>query len=560
VAAASPSPESGRVEFTLNGRAVSIARDQSLLDGLREELAVISVKDGCSPQGQCGCCTVWVDGAPRVSCVTPAGRVANRTVTTLEGLDAAGAWAQTFSERGASQCGFCTPGIIMRAAAMSEAERAEPVVVRRALLAHLCRCTGWQPIVEAIVAHGRSGDGPSATGNTGISAGSTESARRRAEIEGGVPQHVGPAVALGEGGFADDTAPRHGLVGLRRATGVEPGTAEPRVEPTDAPGVDRHWVLEADLAAVRAATGKVQGRRTTAAVSWPLEVPAGDWDRVLCTTWVEPAALEPDTSWCAPGGRPASPLANGGAFGAKAHSPLGAEARRLADATGELVRLRWSREDTVRSGPKRPPVAIGMNADGSGVMHVVRTPGVVEAMAQWAPRVRVIEFDVPGPPTSLALRGAIWAELAVVSSSLLDGPDDEVVGVDGGRARAHLDDDGRVVIGVSCGVDPDDEHELTVLRSYCTGAAHMALGWVRSEAIAVDDDGEPHDLTIRSFGILRAVDTPEIVVEIDPGPLGGSTSSRPVPVNGSDAVFAAVAAAAWRAAGWVSYWPLLSSP
>ena len=75
----------------------------------------------------------------------------------------------------------------------------------------------------------------------------------------------------------------------------------------------------------------------------------------------------------------------------------------------------------------------------------------------------------------------------------------------------------------------------------------MALGWVRSEGIAVDDAGEVHDLTIRSFGILRAADMPEVVVEIveDDGPA----------VNGSDAVFAAVAAAAWRRAGFPDRWP-----
>jgi CO/xanthine dehydrogenase Mo-binding subunit len=76
----------------------------------------------------------------------------------------------------------------------------------------------------------------------------------------------------------------------------------------------------------------------------------------------------------------------------------------------------------------------------------------------------------------------------------------------------------------------------------------MALGWVRSEGIAVDESGEPGDLTIRSFGILRAVDTPPIrvTIEDEPGP----------PVNGSDAVFAAVAAAAWRAAGYPECWPV----
>ena len=86
-----------------------------------------------------------------------------------------------------------------------------------------------------------------------------------------------------------------------------------------------------------------------------------------------------------------------------------------------------------------------------------------------------------------------------------------------------------------------------VLRSYCIGAAHMALGWVRSEGVAVDGAGEPQDLTIRSFGILRAVDMPPVDVRIEPddGP----------PVNGSDAVFAAVAAAAWRHLGFPPEWP-----
>jgi CO/xanthine dehydrogenase Mo-binding subunit len=77
----------------------------------------------------------------------------------------------------------------------------------------------------------------------------------------------------------------------------------------------------------------------------------------------------------------------------------------------------------------------------------------------------------------------------------------------------------------------------------------MALGWVRSEAMTVGADGVPRDLTIRSFGVLRAVDTPAIVVEIEP--------SSAAPVNGSDAVFAAVALAAWREAGFAPRWPTM---
>src|ERR1700760_3202008 len=73
--------------FTLDGRPVEVAGDAgSLLEALRENLGIWSVKDGCSPQGQCGCCTVLVDGAPRVACVTPVRRVAGRSVTTVDGL------------------------------------------------------------------------------------------------------------------------------------------------------------------------------------------------------------------------------------------------------------------------------------------------------------------------------------------------------------------------------------------------------------------------------------------------------------------------------------------
>ena len=101
---------------------------------------------------------------------------------------------------------------------------------------------------------------------------------------------------------------------------------------------------------------------------------------------------------------------------------------------------------------------------------------------------------------------------------------------------ATIDADG-VHVRVAAG-EPLDQ---IVLRSFCIGAAHMALGWVTSEGIAVDEAGTPLDLTIRSFGVLRAVDTPPITVEIE-------SDDRP-PRNGSDAVFAAVAAATWVAQG-----------
>ena len=99
-----------------------------------------------------------------------------------------------------------------------------------------------------------------------------------------------------------------------------------------------------------------------------------------------------------------------------------------------------------------------------------------------------------------------WAEAAV----LVSGGERPVVAPNGAEAEAVVDDSG-VRVRVRCG-DPIDR---VVLRSYCVGAAHMALGWVHNEGIAVDEAGEPCDLTIRSFGILRAVDMPHVEVEID---------------------------------------------
>jgi CO/xanthine dehydrogenase Mo-binding subunit len=112
----------------------------------------------------------------------------------------------------------------------------------------------------------------------------------------------------------------------------------------------------------------------------------------------------------------------------------------------------------------------------------------------------------------------------------------------GARATATVGKDG-VRVGVTCG-QPLDE---VVLRSYCIGAAHMALGWVTSEGLYVDEEGRVHDLTIRSFGIVRPAAMPRVEVEI----VGGDGP----PVNGSDAVFAAVAGAVWIGQGCPQDWP-----
>ncbi len=522
---------SADVSFEVNGEVVVVdehrlgGRGPSLLEVLREQLGLMSVKDGCSPQGQCGCCTVLVDGQARVACVTPARRVRGRAITTLEGLDGdrSELWADAFCQSGASQCGFCTPGIIMRLDAASQAAGPD-ADVNQALLAHLCRCTGWQTIHEAWDLFQQS----QAEGTLVALAGRDfDAARRRAALEGGVEQDVGSHVAKGSGGFAADTAPEGALIAVR--------------------GDDGGWVVCETLAEARDRAGKVQGRRTTAAAQWPLDVPDGDWRVTLRTNWVDPAYLETDASWCEPGGEPADPVANGGAFGAKVPTEgleLPDVARRLADEHQRPVLVLASREDVARFGPKRPPMAAGVSADGEIRVRVADTPGIVEAIEAGLALNSADDCDltietvsIPGPPTSASIRAAGWAEAAMLAAGAA-GKAGTVRSPQGAEASAEVDLDANTIrLAVSCGPILDE----VVLRSYCIGAAHMAWSWLTSESVAVDAEGVVHDLTVRSFGVVRAVDTPHIEVELRPG--DGE------PVNGSDAVFAAVAASGWLALG-----------
>ncbi len=520
-------------EIVVDGVAVVVADDGlTLLDVLREQLGVRSVKDGCSPQGQCGCCTVLVDGQPRVACVTPARRVAGRAITTLEGLDAGvrDGWARAFAATGGSQCGFCTPGIICRFAGLQAkgADHNDRRLAARALAAHLCRCTGWQPILDAWQAY------PTVVAEpAGADLDHRVDADLRASIEGRSPQSTGPQVSLGGGGFADDTAPAGALVAVRAGEGCE--------------SADEHgWVVAETPVEARRLAGRVPGRRTTASWEPPLAVPPGDWAVTLRTSWTDPGYLETDAAWCEPGGEPASPLGNGGAFGGKIHSPVAHAARLLADRHGRPVRVLWSRPDAAELGPKRPPIAAGVRSDGTGEVVVARTPGIVEAIRSYAPGLVVTEVDLPGPPTSSRVRAAGWAEAAVLLAAAR-GESGWIAAPDGGSAAAAIESDGTISVRVRAGRTLDE----TVLRSYCAGAAHMAYSWVTSECLGVDPEGTVHDLTVRSFGIVSAANMPAVRIEV--------LDDGSEPVNGSDAVFAAVAAAVWISRGLPPTWPTGSS-
>jgi len=474
----------------------------SLLGALRDHFGNKSVKDGCSPQGQCGCCTVLIDDAPRVACVTPLRRVASRAVTTVDGLTEQERlrWADAFLAHGASQCGFCTPGIVCRLVGHERkgADLEDRETVDRLLAAHLCRCTGWQTIREA-----------AAEVSVEYPQRNLELASSQASLEAGTHQIVGPEVVLGEVVFADDKPPDQALVAARN---------------------DDQWVIGETLHQARERAGKIQGRRTSLEPRSPLDVPEGDWAITLRTGWVEPAYLETDASWCEPFGEPSNPTANGGAFGGKADSDVAEQAKFLARENGLPVRVLWSREDAIRYGSKRPPLSAGLRADGSGVVRVARTTGVAEVIQSVLPACEVEQIEIPGPPTSLALRAAGWAEAEMLRVGL-QGQNDWVQAPSRARAKAEVDQE---LIRIK--VDSGTPLDWVVFRSYCIGAAHMAYSWVTSESLSVDELGEVQDLTIRSFGVLRSSDTPHIeVVSVGEGEV----------LAAGDAVFAAVAAATW---------------
>ena len=148
---------SSRISLQVNGQKVSVSAEHPhLLAALRDELDITSPKDGCSPSGQCGCCTVLIDGKVVVSCQQSLEKVAGKTVVTLEGLDQAerDSYANAFAACGGLQCGFCIPGIVMRAKGQIDKKGSALTKsdMSRHLGANLCRCTGYVKVLEAIEA------------------------------------------------------------------------------------------------------------------------------------------------------------------------------------------------------------------------------------------------------------------------------------------------------------------------------------------------------------------------------------------------------------------------
>jgi len=140
---------------------VSIPANRTLYQLIKEDLNLVGTKDGCR-QGVCGSCTVMVDGVPVRSCLTLAVRCEGKHVTTVEGLKSNGMLhplQQAFIDEGAVQCGFCTPGMLITAAAfLQENPKPTEEEVREALIGNLCRCTGYARILRAVMAASRNPD------------------------------------------------------------------------------------------------------------------------------------------------------------------------------------------------------------------------------------------------------------------------------------------------------------------------------------------------------------------------------------------------------------------
>ena len=183
--------------FDLNGTTITASGNHPhLMAALRDELGVISPKDGCAPSGQCGCCTVLVDGRARVACQTSMERAEGTQVLTLEGFNAAerDLYATTFAAHGALQCGFCTPGILVRTKALIDRKGTKLTreEASRHLGAHLCRCTGYTKILDAVES---------------LAAGEVPVVEPRGGIGTSGLRYEACALSLGDRPFIDDMAP-----------------------------------------------------------------------------------------------------------------------------------------------------------------------------------------------------------------------------------------------------------------------------------------------------------------------------------------------------------------
>jgi xanthine dehydrogenase molybdenum-binding subunit len=247
--------------FELNGSPVEAsAVHPHLLAALRDELGVTSPKDGCSPSGQCGCCTVLLDGKARVACQMSMEKAEGSVVTTMEGLsdDERVRYAEAFAAHGALQCGFCIPGILMRTKALLDKAADRGKVLERGdaarhLGAHLCRCTGYVKILDAVEAL--------ATGEVAVALPQGGIGTSGIKVEA-------HQLALGDRAYVDDLFP-DGLLHAALRLADHARAEVVRIDATAAEAVDGvHRVLTA---------ADIPGARRVGIIhtDWPVMIPEG---------------------------------------------------------------------------------------------------------------------------------------------------------------------------------------------------------------------------------------------------------------------------------------------
>jgi aerobic-type carbon monoxide dehydrogenase small subunit (CoxS/CutS family) len=140
-----------KLKFKLNGEDVSldVSGSERVIDLLRERLELVGTKEGCG-KGECGACTILLDGKPVCSCLILSVQLSGREVITIEGIDG-GPVQEAFAETGAVQCGFCSPGMVLSATSLlMKDKRPSRAEIKHALSGNLCRCTGYEKIIGAV--------------------------------------------------------------------------------------------------------------------------------------------------------------------------------------------------------------------------------------------------------------------------------------------------------------------------------------------------------------------------------------------------------------------------
>ncbi len=256
------------MDFVLNGKpaCAQVQGDEHLLEVLREQCGVTSVKDGCAPEGSCGACTVMVDGKAVVSCAQKAARFAGREIITQEGLPEAerALWADSFIAAGASQCGFCSPGVVMKAEALLD-KNPDPTraQVAGALAGNLCRCTGYVKIIDAVLTAAAAKQGapiPAAGGGGRVG---TRAAR-----------YQGRELALGDKPYVNDLAMPGMLHGALRFS----DHPRARIVSVDTSRAKAHPGVTAVLTAADVPGDRIQGELTK---DWVQVYAAGETTRYV---------------------------------------------------------------------------------------------------------------------------------------------------------------------------------------------------------------------------------------------------------------------------------------